>query len=212
MEIINEKIVAKSRELDKILFKDDQVQVLPAKELKKLDPLLVRAWCHIRAVYLLPSQELIAWVKGHLDDDFKTIEIGAGNGCLGRALGIPMYDNFMQRDMIDVVFTMTITGQPPVQYGKDVIKRPANDIVRELGPVDVVGAWITHVYKESEHERGGNTYGPDEEEILEYARRYIMIGDEKVHENKRILRHPHKSFSLEGLAFGRGKSPRAWIW
>lgn len=211
--IVTQAELIQATTLDELLLDEEgRVKVLHAEALKKIDKRQLRLWCHLRAVYLVPSKELVDIIKGWVGKDFDAIEIGAGNGCLGRALGIPMYDNFMQRDNPEVVAYYNATGQPTINYGSDVQKADANDIVKELGPVDVVGAWITHAYKPDEHWRGGNMFGVNESELIQYAHRYVMIGDEKVHQKKSLLNHPHKSYSLDGFAFGRGEKPRVWVW
>lgn len=194
--------------LDEILLDGERVKVLPAAELSELNPDHIRLWCHYRAVYLLPSAELVAWIQERIRGR-RAIEIGSGNGCLGRALGIPMYDNFMQRDFKDVVLYYTLSRQPRISYGTDVQKRNANASVRMEKPQVVVGSWITHLYRESEHERGGNQYGVDELKLLEQVETYIHVGCAAVHQHKRWT--PTEVLRLSWL-FGRGTDRVIQIW
>ena len=198
--------------LDNMLLDEQgRVRILPAKALSEISEEDVRVWCHVRAIYLLPSLELIEWLQGEIEG-LNTIEIGAGNGCLGRALGIKTYDNMMQRDIPEVVDHYRLLRQPTIKYGSDVDKMDANRAVKTLKPECVVGSWITHQWLESEPEKGGNMYGPDECKIIRSVKKYIHIGAESVHRNKRALKLDHTFKSLEGLAFGHGTGKRVWIW
>jgi hypothetical protein len=57
----------------------------------------IALWCHHRAFYYLPTIEALDWVRALLPEDLsKALEIGSGNGCLGRGLGIRTTDNRQQ--------------------------------------------------------------------------------------------------------------------
>jgi hypothetical protein len=195
--------------LDEILYEDGVLmRILPAEELRALDQHHLRIWCHMNGVYLIPSAELVEWISNRIAGR-SALEIGAGNGALGRALGISMTDNFLQRDVPEVVKAYARSGHPPVRYGEDVKKRNANAAVRLAKPQVVVASWITHLYKEEEHERGGNMYGVDELKILDQVETYIHVGDANVHKNKRWV--PTSTFRPDFL-FGRGSDRVVQVW
>ena len=199
--------------LDELLFDEaGNLRVLEADVLDALDPKHLRFWCHVRAVYLIPSQELVTFIEVSYTKGRKAIEIAAGNGALGRALGIPMTDNRMQ-ERPGIRTHLALMHQPPVCYGDDVVKRNANAAVRLSKPDVVVASWATHIYREDDHARGGNVWGIDEQKIVEAAT-YVHIGSVSVHSKKRIMALPHDEYELPGWIFGRGESKdrRLWVW
>lgn len=198
-----------TQDLDALLLDEQgRLRVLPADELRTMNEGRMRLWCHKNAVYLIPSQELVAWIKDRIKGR-TAIEIGAGNGALGRTLGIPMYDNFMQQDFPDVVACYEAARQPRVRYGADVIKRNANAAVRVKRPQVVIGSWITHLYKADEPGRGGNVYGIDELKILDHVETYIHVGCQRVHGQKRW--RPTEEHQPDWL-FGRGRDRVIYVW
>jgi hypothetical protein len=128
----------------------------------------------------------------------KTIEIGSGNGTICKVLGIIGTDNFMQQQLKYKVEYEKLK-QTIVPYGKHVEKLNAIDAVNKYKPTIVIGAWCTHKYNPNEHWRGGNEIGIDEYKILRKVKKYIHIGNDKVHVNKPILAFPHKIIHKEWL-------------
>ena len=199
--------------LDKILLDDARlVRALPAVTLRSLDPDHVRLWLHWNAVYQLPSVELVEWLRTRIAGR-SAIEIGSGNGAVGRALGIPRTDNRCQ-EWPDVQIYYALTGQPIVSYGKDVVRLDAIKAIAAYKPKVVVAAWATHLYRAEEHERGGNQYGIDEDAILDSAvgvEAYIHVGATSSHSKKRILSRPHEEVRADWL-FSRAKPEDRVIW
>jgi len=153
-------------------------------------------WCHKNGIYCLPTQELIDWLKTQVTNE--TIEIGAGNGAIGRALHIPVTDSCLMRSP-DVAMYYAMSGQPVVRYPADVIEMDAVRAVEHFRPTTVIGSWITHRYNACEHWRGGNVWGIDEGIILRSVKKYIMVGTETVHAKKPILDLPHKTLKFPWL-------------
>lgn len=146
---------------------------------------------HKHGIYLFPTNELVEVVK-RLIGPRKAIEIGAGNGCLGRALGIPMTDSHLQaradiKDLYDSI------GQPPIKYPKDVIKMGAKEALDHFKPECVVAAWVTQKWHKGVKE--GCLYGVNENEIINKVDKYIFIGNFGVHMGKRVM-------NRYGLAIG----------
>jgi hypothetical protein len=103
----------------------------------------------------------------------------------------------METDEIKVIYAMM--RQPVTVYPNDIQKFDAISAVEKFKPKTVIGCWITHKYREEEHEREGNMYGVDEELMLQKINTYIMIGNEKVHSKKKILQLEHSEYKFPWL-------------
>lgn len=146
---------------------------------------------HKHGIYLFPTCELVQIVATQIGSR-KAIEIGAGNGCLGRALGIPMTDSHIQatpgiRDILEAA------GQPPVKYPHDVVKMDAAKALDVYKPECVVAAWVTQ--KHQKGEKDGFIYGVDEWDLINKVDKYIFVGNLGVHHRKRVMKR-------HGLAIG----------
>lgn len=141
-------------------------------------------------VYGLLTTELIQWLQDRIGGR-KAIEIGSGNGSLAYALDIPATDSKMQDNPIVAKLYENI-GAPTVTYGPNVQRLPANDAVVVHKPKVVIAQWVTHLYKQSRHEAGGNMWGVNEERIIKSCEEYIFIGNEQVHAGKSIWSLPHE--------------------
>lgn len=144
---------------------------------------------HRHAAYGLPTEELVTFLKGFIHGR-PAIEIGAGNGVLAEALGIPATDN-RQQEMPKYREIYARLGQPTVKYGPNVITMDAAEAVAHYRPAVVVGCWITHRYDPLKPWRQGNEIGVDEEEIIDQVEDYVSIGNGAIHSAKPIwtLRH-----------------------
>lgn len=199
--------------LDRLLL-DEQglVRVLPASKLRELDTMDVRIWCHKRAVYGLPSEELVSFLRDRIAGR-TAIEIGAGHGALGRALKIPVTDNRMQ-ERPDIRLHYLLTGQPTIAYPRDVVGIDALEAVKKYRPQVVIASWVTQLYDPRDHARGGNAWGVDEGALLKSGiEQYYFVGATSTHAVKPILQLPHEELSPDWL-FGRGapSDRRIWVW
>ena len=184
--------------LDFQLLKNNKLDIKPYSFYDSIEHEHLVLWCHKHGIYCLPTVELIDWLKPHVVKD-KTIEIGAGNGALGRALDIPITDSCYMKTNKEVALFYSLLGQPVTDYPDDIIEMNAVEAVNEFKPDVVIGSWITHKYNENEHWREGNMYGVDENFILDNVKKYIMIGNETVHKHKPIFDFEHKSFKVPWL-------------
>lgn len=116
-------------EMDSLLIKENKIIPIPYSEIKKFPQNEISSFCVRNALYQLPITELIDFLKSEISSGL-TIEIGAGNGCFGRALGIKMADNFMQT-FPDVKALYESMMQPTINYGEDVENISGNDAVRK---------------------------------------------------------------------------------
>lgn len=220
VSVLNQQDVT---ELESILLDDNgNLKPAPAASLINVDKNELRVFCHKHGIYSVPSIELISVLDDLILDKDKAIEIGAGNGVYGRALGIKMFDNYMQsiknaKKFRGVIESYAITGQPLVQYGDDVIEMDGNEAIRLNKPETLVMAWVTHKYKPSDPTRGGNMFGVDMEALMrrKHLKRIILIGNKHVHANSPLMNYPHREKALPEILFSRATHDyldRVFIW
>lgn len=172
--------------LEKVLLDERGIlRSVPFAALEGFSQNRISCFCHRFGVYQIVTTELVEFVRGELEGFSSAIEIGAGNGCLGRALGIPMVDNRMQ-EWKDIRYFYRSIGQPTVVYGADVRRLDAVTAVNVMKPEAAVGAWVTHKFKKGFTD--GNFAGVDDALLARKLRRYVFIGNEKTHANKEMLR------------------------
>jgi len=191
---------------EKLLDADGNLRVLPASVYEDIPWEHLRLWTHFRAIYGLPTIELVEYLK-KLIGGRSAIEIGSGNGVLGRALGIPRTDNFMQT-WPDVKLLYTLQGQPTITYGSDVEEMDAIEAIRKYKPEVVVASWVTQF---SDGSRPGSMYGPDEEVLLSMVRSYMMFGSIKNHDHKVICNGIHQIIR-EPWMWSRAQDSALFIW
>jgi hypothetical protein len=139
--------------------------------------------------YSFPTVELVDYLKEFIAGRL-AIEVGAGNGVLAQALGIPATDNFQQR-MPQYQKLYESMGQAIVPYGPNVIDMPAGHAVRYYRPDVVIGCWVTHKFDPKQPHREGNEIGLDEDDLLDHCAEYVLIGNDEVHKHKPIWDRPH---------------------
>jgi len=185
----------------RLLDNNGNLKILPAAFYVQLDPIELRVFCHIFARYGLPTIELVEFLKQYIGDK-SAIEIGAGCGDLGKALGIPMTDNFCQ-DWPEIKALYETAQQPVIQYGQDVIRMEALDAVKHYKPDIVIGQWVTSWVDPNlpPPPGGGSMYGIKEDLLLKECKSYIVIGNRNVHGHKPILKtHSHTEIQNRGGA------------
>lgn len=175
-------------------FLDDSgnLKIVPSGVYSTVNYDHLRLFCHKYGFYCLPTTELIGWLILNMSIG-KTIEIGAGNGAVGRALGIPITDSCAQQNPEVASFYKSL-GQPVTHYPRDIIKVDALTAIRSFRPEVVVACWVTHKYNPNEAWREGSKWGIEERLVLKKIKKYILIGHEKIHNNKPIMDLPHETF------------------
>lgn len=183
-------------------------------DLKACDPIALRMFCHYFARYTIPTVELLTLLK-ELIGDTKAIEIGAGCGDLGWNLGIPMTDNHLQTRP-DIEQMYAATGQPTIEYGKDVEKLEALAAVRKYKPHTVIASWVTHWINPNKPppKEGGSAWGIKEGKMLNRIKRYIHIGSYAVHDIKPIRKRQYEIIDGKGIIISRSnrEDDQIWIW
>lgn len=167
--------------LEQELLKDGKVIPLPFSELGKYSQQQLSFFCYKYAIYQLPTTELIDFLKTELQGS--SIEIGAGNGCIGRAIGIRMTDNHLQ-DMPMIKLHYQMLNQPTIKYGSDVEKVGASKAVEKYKPETVVGCWITTADKQRA-QTVADFHGIDDTKLFNAGvKKYIHVGNEGTHLEK----------------------------
>jgi hypothetical protein len=144
-----------------------------------------------QALYGLPTNELVEFIKTRIGGR-TAIEIGSGNGCLGRALGIHRTDNKMQQ-WPDIIKRYKEGGQKTVFYPNDVKKLDYKKAIIKFKPQVIVASWVT--------QNDLNVYGMDEDWILDSCDMYIHVGHSDVHSRKKINKRPHQVFTCDDVDF-----------
>lgn len=182
--------------LDKMLLETDgTMTILPSKILLDIPQEYLSVWCHKRARYGLPTQELICWLECQIDGS-KAIEIGSGSGDLGRHLNIIQTDSKVQRRP-DVAEMFKSMGQPTIVYPDFVENLNAKQAVRKYKPQVVIGSWITQYG--TPDVKPSSPFGVNEGKMLKNIDKYIMIGHEQSHHGKTIFELPHKIFKFNWI-------------
>ena len=118
-QILNELKPERFEELDKLFLDENQKLIShPASVFHNIPNEELRVWCHANSIYQLPTTELLEFISENITG--KAIEIGAGNGCIGRALGIPITDSCLQEKNIEVRDYYHRNLQPTIKYPDDV--------------------------------------------------------------------------------------------
>lgn len=186
------------------------VRPLPADFLREIHHQDLRAWCNRRARYGLPTRELVEWLIVEIGGR-PAIEIGAGMGDLGRLLGnVKMTDSYGQADDPEKRALIRAMGQPPTEPPPEVEKLEAVQAVQKYRPEVVIGSWVSQCPRSGEDPNviRSTPDGVDEERIwkMPCVKKYIHIGNDNIHGDKRLLHKPHEKLYFPWL-FSRQKEP-----
>lgn len=198
-------------ELDAACLKDGLLQPMPAAFYASRLQVELAAWCVRRGFYCLPTTELIDWLREQIAGD-TAIEIGAGNGAIGRALGIPITDS-RQQEHPELRRHYEAIGQGVTHYPPDVEKLTAMEAAEKYRPSVIIAAWVTWRYNPNLHRRGGNAQGVDELKLFAkpFVDRYIHIAHERVHARSPLRDVPHTVHRHPWL-FARPMDPLNVVW
>lgn len=202
--------VPDTRYLDSIIRPGGTPRAVPAAELAGIPPFHIVVWCVRNATYVIPTVELVEWLRAYIGNR-TAIEVCSGQNGLGKMLDIPTTDSFMHLRK-DVQLMYKAMQQPICKPPSYVEKIDAVAAVKKYKPQVVIGAFVTHLWKEGMEE--GNMYGVAEEEILDVVEDYVMVGNLKTHHSKPILKLPHEETNYPWL-FTRGFDPqlnRIMVW
>lgn len=153
---------------------------------------VISAFCVRNGIYGLVTEELVQFIREQINGR-SAIEIGSGDGVLANALGIRATDNRMQ-DWPEIREHYEHHGQPLTRYGDNVETIDGMVAVAKYAPQVIVASWLTHRWIETESEIGGNTFAPDELQLLANCEALIFVGNSSVHRKHRLLKKPHLHF------------------
>lgn len=149
------------------------------------------AWCYRHAIYQYPTLETINVLQGltYMYPPEDILEIGAGNGHVGKLLGCRMTDSGIQDTHSYRKYYKSL-GQSATCPPPCVERIEAIAAVRKYKPRAVIGCWITHAWKDGM--RTGHLNGVEEELILAEPSvvKYIHLGNLNSHSEKPILKVP----------------------
>lgn len=186
------------------------LRICPAADLDRLPHPWLMAWCFRYGHWLLPTTELVSWLRDEIGGR-SAIEIAAGCGALGRALGIHRTDARLHESNAQVQDLYARVGHGPPRIPPDVETLEALAAVRAYRPQVVVCAWGTEF--SPSRKLSGSGLGIDEKAIVQKVETYIHIGASSTHKHRtlprpaRVLRPPWlKSRAL------RPEDNCIWIW
>ena len=195
--------------LEGIMLKDGILQVVDYERIKDFTTNQMCLFCVRHAVYQIVTTELVNFIKGEIGTK-KAIEIGGGNGCLGRALGIPVTDLKAQENS-DVQAMYRLMQQPVITYGQDVVKMEAMDAISTYAPDVVVSAWVTQRWKPGI--KHGFDRGVSETYYKGKIEKYIFVGNEGPHGDKEIMKmYPVKKYKFDWLVSRSWYKGKNCIW
>lgn len=195
-----------------LLDKDGLPHPVPAELLQKMPYDALRLWANRRGIYQFITCEQVEWTK-KLIDGRSAIEICAGHGTLGRALGIPSIDSKLQTRP-DMIAKYEKIGAAVIQYPDDVIKMEAIEAIKHYKPAVVVGCYVTQWGPCGMTDTPSSPFGVKEWEFFDHGvNTYIVFGNKNSHANKWIYSIPHVELEYPWL-FTRGVDPklnRVWV-
>lgn len=185
--------------LDSVLNPGGKLPLFSAEFYRPIPTMDLIKWAYANAVYCFPTIELIDFLKNQIGEN-SAIEVGSGNNGLCDHLGIIGTDSYMQRRPEIMFLYHNMMGQRTTNPPSNVQKLEAKEAVDKHKPHTVVASWLTQIYKQDEDEKVGSSIeGADEEYIIDNVSCYILIGNRKVHGDKRILKLPHEEISPSWL-------------
>ena len=171
-----------------ILDTDGKLKLLTAAEYDNYSYEERRLFCHFYGRYCLPTKELIDYLKNELEGT--VIEIGAGHGDIAKHLGIHATDKKIQ-EIPEVKATYDLMRQPVINYPDDIEKLDAIEAVAKYEPRVVIAAWVT-TYAPKPTYFQSSPYGVNEQELLKWIKKFILIGTDSIHGDKPICALPHR--------------------
>lgn len=166
-------------------------------------------WLVKQKMFQLPTLELVEWLRTRIGGR-SALEICAGHGWLGEALGVPstdgwVFDHPIMRERAALVGEQTCHPLPRVE------RLDALAAVMKYKPKVVFACYATHFW--CEKTRTGSALGVNDAEIFRQpsVETYILVGGKQLHGPRPFLKRKHETFEFPWL-FGRAPEPRIWVW
>lgn len=201
---------ADSQKIREGVYKDGEFQILDASFWNQFRQFDILKFMNEEALYVLPTEELLCFLDNEIGED-TALEVGAGRGLIGRELNIRTTDSYQQSDIL----MKKIYGSfnvPVIKYPKYVEKIDAVSAARKYRPHTILGCFVTHKWRGDT--KSGNDWGIDMTKMFSYSKKFILVGNKKIHCDNPLMRIPHREIFLEGL-ITRGFNPelnRVFIW
>lgn len=188
-------------------------KIVPAEEILKLGDHNRQILMTQLGLYVWPTQELVEFFKKHITNKTSVLELGAGNGVLGKTLGWNSTDNFSQSNQFNArnkqeklynamaLMQLQAYNIAPVNYGSNVINLDAYDAIREYKASAIVGLYLTDITQ--------NEFTIDLVDALLHANTetFYLVGNMNTHHNKSpIFEFKHEAIKLEGLVIRHEKN------
>ncbi len=166
-------------------------------------------WLAEQGLYQLPVVELVDWMRERIAGR-SALEICAGHGWLGEALGVVSTDGWVL-DHPALRVRRALLGEQNCRPLPRVEKLEALDAVRKYRPEVVFGCFCTHLW--CPKTRTGSALGVDDAAIFKTrsVQTYILVGARSVHQHRPFLKQSHETYQFPWL-FSRGEEPRIWVW
>lgn len=201
--------------LDNLLLDDaGLLRVHPAATLTGLPWPDLALWGNKYGVYVFPTAELVEWLKTRIRGR-TAVEICAGHGAVGRAVGVPRTDSYIQTTP-DMVLYYALHGQTPIAPPADVERLEAAEAVAKYKPQVVFGCFVTQKYQPGDEDAkiGSSVFGVDEFNVYDKAETYIVVGNLGPHKDKRLFAKPHDRLYFDWIVT-RSLQPqnnRIFVW
>ena len=191
-------------EMEKMMIFDNQIVPVPASFIERMPFKAVQIFCHVHSIYGIITNELVDYLQSKIKGKI-AIEIGCGNGTLGRALNIPITDS-MSQHFPDMQEAYSSIGHPTIAYPTDVEKMEAFQAIEKYEPDILIGSYITHYANIHQPEKGGYDYAPNEVELSKKVKKYYMLGNLEVHKHNRLLTNPKVKTKLIRASWCKSRS------
>ena len=192
------------------VYKDGEFQILDATFWNQFSREQILKFMNEESLYVLPTEELLCFLDQEIGAN-TAIEVGAGRGIIGRELNIRTTDSYQQSDSFMKQLYNAIQT-PTIKYPKYIEKIDAVSAARKYRPHTILGCFVTHKWRHDT--QSGNDFGIDMTKMFSFAKKFILVGNKKVHKDNPLMRVPHIEITLEGL-ITRGAQPelnRVFIW
>jgi len=180
---------------DLLLGEDGLLRVLPAAEYAGIPRPFLMLWAGEMGYHLFPTTELVEWLRQEIGGA-RAIEICAGAGVLGRALGVRCIDWDVCGRFPEALAHYRLFRQTPPVIGSHCEKIEALEAVAKYEPEVVFGGYVTQRLHAGDPSHTAASFaGVDERILIECVRKYIVIGSHATHGSKRIWKDRARELS-----------------
>lgn len=177
------------------VYKDGEFQILGSSFWNKFSKDQILKFMNEESLYVLPTEELLDFLDKEIGEN-SAIEVGAGRGIIGRELNIRTTDSHQQSDAFMKALYKAY-NTTPIKYPHYIEKIDAVSAARKYRPHTILGCFVTHKWRGDT--QSGNDFGIDMTKMFSFAKKFILVGNKKVHKDNPLMNIPHKEIELDGL-------------